>query len=78
MGIKIAIERNMSALMRKRIDAICVEVKLLGEYISQRANIINAKQQSNLLRIDSEVNSSNINVHLLILLTHIQYSQCAI
>mgnify|MGYP000987731776 CR=1 FL=1 len=78
MGIKIAIERNMSALMRKKIDAICVEVKLLGEDAILIAIIINAKQQSNLLRIDSEVNSSNINVHLLILLTHIQYSQCAI
>ena len=30
---KIAMERNMSALMRNWIDAICIDVKLLGEYI---------------------------------------------
>jgi len=31
MSIKIAVERNVIALMRKEIDAICIDVKLLGE-----------------------------------------------
>ena len=31
MSIKIAIERNLIALVRKRIDAIYIDVKMLGE-----------------------------------------------
>ena len=33
MSIKIAMERNMVALMRKWIDAICIDVNLLGKDI---------------------------------------------
>jgi len=33
MSIKIAIERNLIALVRKRIDAIRTDVKLLGENV---------------------------------------------
>ena len=31
--IKIAIERNLIALMRNWIDAICVDVEMLGENV---------------------------------------------
>jgi len=31
--IKIAIERNLIVLMRNWIDAICIDVKLLGENV---------------------------------------------
>jgi len=34
MSIKIAIERSLIALMRNWIDEICINVKLLGEYVN--------------------------------------------